>query len=190
VSGLPAVTEANRFRALFGRYVYGFNQWDHCDRCFEARQERKINPLMANGTVELRNELFYLCGVGRDLSPNIHPHFARKSTNVHLAVRPRKGSVAAMGSVYGATFVIEDAETIAIRPLPDGFQGLPSKHSRCKMFQFAYQMFDVETINLSKLGGPVSQLRTEWRSVPEIRQDSFGCMIDPNLPVKIGATVP
>jgi hypothetical protein len=181
VSGLPAVTEANRFHALFGRYVYGFNQWDHCDRCFQARQERKVNPLMPNGPVELRDELFYLCGVGRDLSPNIHRHLARSSTNAHLAVRPRKGSVAAIGSVYGASFVIKDAEAIGIRPLPDGFQGLPPKHSRCKMFQFAYQMFEVDTLNLSKGSDPTSQLRTEWRGTPGIKQDSFGCMIDPNL---------
>jgi hypothetical protein len=180
VSGLPAVTEANRFRALFGRYVYGFNQWDHCDRCFEARQERKINPTMDNGTVALKDELFYLCGVGRDLSLKVHPQFARKSTNVHLAVRPRKGSIAAIGSVYGASFVIEDAEAITIRPLPDGFQGLPKKYSRCKMFQFAYQMFDVNEVSLSK-GTPVYQLRTEWISVPGIRQDGSGRMIDPSL---------
>jgi hypothetical protein len=181
VSGLPPVTEANRFGALFGRYVYGFNQWDHCDRCFLARQERKVNPLMPNGPVQLRDELFYLCGVGRDLSPNKHPYLARSSTNVHLAVRPRMGSVAAIGSVYGASFVVKDAEAIAIRPLPDGFQGLPTKHSRCKMFQFAYQMFEVGMLNLSKGGDPISKLRSEWRGTPGIKQDSFGCMIDPNI---------
>jgi hypothetical protein len=178
VSGLPPVTEADRFHALFGRYVYGFNQWDHCDRCFVARQEKKINPKMENGPVELKDELFYLCGVGRDLSPRAHPQFARNTTNVHLAVRPRKGSMAAIGSVYGATFVIEDAEAIAIQPLSDGFQKLPPKHSRCKMFQFAYQMFDVDEISLIART-PIHKLRSEWVSVPGIRQDASGCMVDP-----------
>jgi hypothetical protein len=178
VSGLPSLTEADRFHALFGRYVYGFKQWDHCDRCFVARQETKINPKMQNGLLELRDELFYLCGVGRDLSPRAHPQFARNKTNVHLAVRPRKGSTAAIGSVYGATFVIVDAEAIAIKPLPDGFQGLPPKHSRCKMFQFAYQMFDVKEISLID-GTPLHKLRPEWISVPGIRQNADGCMVDP-----------
>ena len=135
---------------------------------------------MVNGPVLLKDELFYLCAVGRDLSPKIHPQSGRKSANVHLAVSPRKGSIAAIGSVYGASFVIEDAEAIAIRPLPDGFQELPEKHSRCKMFQFAYQMFDVDKISLSK-GNPVYHLRTEWISVPGIRKDGRGCMSDPDL---------
>jgi hypothetical protein len=178
VSGLPPVTEAGRFHALFGRYVYGFKQWDHCDRCFVARHETKINPKMDNGPVELKDELFYLCGVGRDLSPRVHPQLARRTTNIHLAVRPRKGSTAAIGSVYGATFVIENAEAITIRSVPDGFQNLPSKHSRCKMFQFAYQMFDVGDINLVERS-PIHQLRSEWISVPGIRQDASGCMVDP-----------
>jgi hypothetical protein len=135
---------------------------------------------MGDGPVPLRDELFYLCGVGRDFSPDVHPQFAQKSTNVHLAARPRKGSIAAIGSVYGASFVIEDAEAITIRSLPDGFQGLPKDHSRCKMFQFAYQMFDVDEISLSK-GNPVHKLRTEWISIPGITQDDAGCMIDPGL---------
>jgi len=185
VSGLPPVTEADRFHSLFGRYVYGFKQWDHCDRCFVARHETKINPQMGNGPVDLKDELFYLCGVGRNLSPRVHPQSARNSTNVHFAVRPRKGSVASIGSVYGATFVIEDAQAIPIKVPAREFPALlelaePSRtqHSRCKMFHFAYQMFDVNEISLTK-GVPIHQLRSEWISVPGIRQDASGCMLDP-----------
>ena len=133
---------------------------------------------MKNGEVELRDELFYLCGVGRDLSLHKHPQFARKATNVHLAVSPRKGSIAAIGSVYGASFVIEDTEAIAIRHLPDGFQGLPQEHSRCKMFQFAYQMFAVDEINVDERS-PIHKLRHEWISMSGIKKDSSGCMVDP-----------
>jgi hypothetical protein len=95
--------------------------------------------------------------------------------------------VAAIGSVYGAKFIIEDAEAIPIR-LPDREspalfalkEPKYTEHFRCKMFQFAYQMFDVDEISLAK-GEPVHRLRKEWRSISGIRQDSFGCMIDPNL---------
>jgi hypothetical protein len=51
---------------------------------------------MNNGSIELRDHLFYLCGVGRSLSKTANPELARSTTNVHLAVRPRKGSVAAI----------------------------------------------------------------------------------------------
>lgn len=178
VSELPPVTEADRFHALFGRYVYGYKQWDHCDRCFVSRRETEVNPKMKNGPVKLKDELFYLCGVGRNLSDKLHPESCRRATNVHLAVRPSKGNVVTRGSVYGATFVIEDAEEIPIRPVPDGFQNLPTKHSRCKMFQFAYQMFDVDEISLIKRD-PTHQLRSEWISMPGIRQDVSGCMVRP-----------
>lgn len=180
MSGLPPHTEPNRFQALFGRYLYGFKPWDHCDRCFVSRHEPQISPKMKNGSVELKDDLFYLCGVGRSVSLNLHPHSARSSTNVHLAVRPRKGSVAAIGSVYGATFVIEDAQAIPIKVPSKEFPALVNipKHSGCKMFQFAYQMFDVDEISLTK-SQPVHRLRSEWQRVPGIRQDASGCMVDP-----------
>ena len=185
VSGLPPLTDPNHFHALFGRYVYGYTPWTHCDDCFVKRQETQINPKMENRSFELHDDLFYLCGVGRSLSKNIHPDFARNSTNVHFAARPRKGSVAAIGSVYGATFVIEDAEAIPIMAPKREFPALMAlnepqrtEHARCKMFHFAYQMFEVGEISLTK-GAPVHLLRKEWRGVSGIRQDGTGRMIDP-----------
>jgi hypothetical protein len=185
VSGLPPLTDPNHFHALFGRYVYGYNPWTHCDDCFVKRQEPQINPKMENGSFELHDDLFYLCGVGRSLSEKVHPDFARKSTNVHLAVRPRKGSVAAVGSVYGATFVIEGAEVIPIQAPERKFSALEAldeprrtEHFRCKMFHFAYQMFEVDDISLTK-GDPVHQLREKWKSIPGIRHDGSGHMTDP-----------
>lgn len=185
VSGLPPLTDPNHFHALFGRYVYGYNPWTHCDDCLVKRQEKQINPKMENRSYELHDDLFYLCGVGRNLSKRIHRGFARNSTNVHFAVRPRKGSLAAIGSVYGATFVIEGAEAIPIMPPKREFPALlalnepqRTEHSRCKMFHFAYQMFEVGDISLTK-GAPVHLLREEWRGVAGIRQDGTGRMIDP-----------
>jgi hypothetical protein len=50
--------------------------------------------------IELEDRLFYPCGVGWRYSEKKFPELARKFTNVHLAARPRKGSLAAVGSVY------------------------------------------------------------------------------------------
>ena len=141
---------------------------------------------MSNGSFEIKDHLFYLCGVGRSLSKNIHPELARNRTNVHLAVYPRKGSTAASGSVYGATFVIEDAVAIPIKAPTRDFPALlalketqRTKHSRCKMFHFAYQMFDVDEISFTE-GEPVHRLRPEWMRIQGLRKDSTGCMFDPN----------
>jgi hypothetical protein len=79
-------------------------------------------------TVGSENDLcdfFYLCVVGQPDSKRAGYDFARKFTNVHLAVRPRKDSVASVGSVYGVAFKIKDAQAIPIKPRPDGFQNLP-----------------------------------------------------------------
>ncbi len=134
------------FKHLWGRYVTGFRPWKHCIGCLETKQAVEITPKMTDGTYDLRDDLdlFYLCGVGQPDSKRAGAQFDRKHTNVHLAVRPRKGSVAAVGSIYGASFLIRDAQAIPITSLPDGFMGLPKEHYRCKNFQFGYQMFEVD----------------------------------------------
>jgi hypothetical protein len=181
VSNLPPTSELNRFGNLFGRYLYGFKPWRHCKDCFVARQERAVTPKMKNGPLPLRDELFYLCGVGyRTPSPILQPQFARRNTNIHLAVFPKKGSVASLKAANGATFVIEGAEAIAIPSLPDGFRGLPEEHYNCKMFQFGHEMFEDDQPGASGTE-PVYQLRKQWIGNPGIRQDSGGRMSDPNL---------
>lgn len=132
VSGLNAAPI--RFKHLWGRYVLGFKPWNHCLACFETKIASPVTPQMKDGEYPLSDDhgLFYLCGVGQPDSVRRGKELARKVTNVHLAVRPRRGSVAAIGSVYGVTFTIQDAQVIPIDPLPDGFQNLPQKHSRCK----------------------------------------------------------
>ena len=147
VSGLDAAILPTRFDHLFGRYVFGFKPWKHCDDCLVANTATAIHPAMKDGTFQLEDRLFYLCGVGHELSERLHPDLIRRMTNVHLAVRPRKGSVAAIGSVYGVTFLIKDAQAIPIEALPLDFRGLPEKHSQCKMFQFGYQMFDAGEVS-------------------------------------------
>ena len=105
---------------------------------------------MTDGIYPLRSDLsdlFYLCGVGQPDTLRDGEAWNRKHTNVHLAVTPRKGSVASIGSVYGVTFTITNAEAIPIQPRPIGFKGLPDEHSQCKNFQFGYQVFDVNEVS-------------------------------------------
>jgi hypothetical protein len=164
VSGLDAAPV--RFLHLWGRYVLGFKPWEHCMRCFEGKEANAIRPSMKDGEYELSDDhrFLYLCGVGQRDSKRGRSDLAQRITNVHLAVRPRVGSVAAIGSVYGVSFIIRDAQAIPIEPLPEGFQGLPSKHYRCKNFQFGYQMFDVDAVGEGAARDVVHQLR-EWTSI-------------------------
>lgn len=147
-----------RFRHLWGRYIIGFKPATHCLKSFVTRDEVQVRPHMIDGGYELDNshELFYLCGVG---------FRERHNTNVHLAVRPRAGSVAAIGSVYGVRFTIRDAQAIPIKhPLllaspPRGLERLREEHLRCKNFQFGCQMFDVDAVGDLVKGVVVRTLR-------------------------------
>ncbi len=142
-----------------------------------------------DGECILGDHLFYLCGVGQNLSDKSRLEDWPRQTNVHLAVRPRKGSIAAIGSVYGVTFVIEDAQAIPIMRhdvlLTPGSEPAPASHLDCKMFQFGYQMFEAGPISFTKgLPDPTSEF------VHLLRKDSLAMlgrksadslMIDPGL---------
>jgi hypothetical protein len=56
VSGLPPLADPNHFHALFGRYVYGYKPWTHCDNCFVKRQEShtKSSRSMTNGVKPIK----------------------------------------------------------------------------------------------------------------------------------------
>jgi hypothetical protein len=178
VSGLDATVAPNKFEHLFGRYIYGIRPWTHCDRGLMASHETAISPTMKdNDNIQLKDELFYLCGVGNK-SKSLPAERQRKYSNVHLAVRPQIGSVASVDSLYGVTFTIEDAVAIPIQALPDDFEGLPPAHARCKNFQFAYQMFEV-TRPPKSYAEPVHLLREAWRDTPGIRHNGEGLMSKP-----------
>jgi hypothetical protein len=148
VSGLDDASP--KFLHLSGRYVLGFKPQKHCIKCFKSEIASEVTPLMKDGSCELKDDvsdLFYLCGVGQPDSKRAGANFNRKFTNVHLAVRPRTGSVASVGSVYGVTFTIKDAQAIPIQPLPDGFESLDAAHTRCKNFQFGYQEYEVGSVH-------------------------------------------
>ena len=153
-----------RFRHLWGRYVHGFRPWTHCIACFACTKAKGVLPTMRDGDYELEDKLFYLCGVGQKVSEHLYPQLARRVTNVHLAVSPRPGSVASIGSVYGVTFTIKGAQAIPIESLSaDEFPSLSEAHYRCKNFQFGYQMFKVDATRILESKEIACDLRPRWR---------------------------
>jgi len=167
VSGLDAAVAPLRFEHLWGRYVYGFRPWKHCIGCLKTNVAKGIAPTMVDGTIQLEDRLFYLCGVGDKRSVKIDPVLKRGVTNVHIAVYPKKNSSVTVSSAYGVTFTIDGAERIGIQELPTGFCGLLEDHYRCKNFQFGYQMFDVGTIPREP-GEVVYTLRDTWALTPGV----------------------
>jgi hypothetical protein len=156
VDGLNPVEP--RFKHLWGKYIVGFRPATHCQRSLVIKDEVQVRPKMIDGVYDLDDsyQFFYLCGVG----------FKEKhNTNVHLAVKPKTGSVAAIGSAYGVRFTIWDAQAIPIQhPVllkapPRGLNDLKEPHLRCKNFQFGCQVFDVDVVGNAAEGIVVTTLR-------------------------------
>jgi hypothetical protein len=79
---------------------------------------------------------FYLCGVASG------PRTQRSKNNLHLAVKPKLGSVATIQSVYGPIFTIHDAEEICIQNPILNLPHLDRSYTECKNFRFAAQMYE------------------------------------------------
>ena len=92
---------------------------------------------MQDGTFDLPEPTayFYLCGVASGSFK------LRAERNLHMAVRPKQGSIATAQSFYGPTFTIYDAEEIAIQGPIENLPGLGTLYTRCKNFRFAAQMY-------------------------------------------------
>ena len=134
VSGITLST--TRYRFLWGFYVRGFKPWVHCQPCFRGTRAEGIRADMTDDVVDLPRptQFFYLHG----FAPG--PKASRGALNLHLAVRPREGSIAKIQSVYGPIFTIYGAEEIQIQePLTDSH--LESEWKRCKNFRFAAQIY-------------------------------------------------
>src|SRR5438105_3256521 len=103
VTGTQKAT--GKYLHLWGFYVRGFKPWHHCFACFYGTQERPICKDMEDDVYHLPEptSYFYLCGVASG------PRRERGVKNLHLAVRPKQGSVATVRSVYGPVFTIHDA---------------------------------------------------------------------------------
>ena len=120
---------AGRFVQLLGKYVSGFDSDKHCHYCLKGKQESRLHRKMEDDSfyLESNSRYFYLFAMGR--SP-------KHETNVHLVVEHRPGSVASIGSAYGATFTIRDALALRVDRLPDNWRDLPPAFTTCRNFQF------------------------------------------------------
>lgn len=129
------------FRYVWAFYVEGYDPATHCQPCFKgARVPEFCTPTAQTGRRVVLDRMnrypyVYVCGVG------VGPKPERWRQNLHMPLRYCEGSVVERESYNGYVFRAEDAEEIAIPPLPDDWQGLPREHARCKNFQFAVACF-------------------------------------------------
>ncbi|MEG9436584.1 hypothetical protein JAO29_10475 [Edaphobacter sp. HDX4] len=130
------------YRHLWGFYVRGFKPWHHCFACFYGTQERVIRKDMRDDRYDLPEptHYFYLCGVASGAVR------LRGERNLHLAVRPKRGSLATVKSFYGPMFTIHDAEEITIQPPIQSLPELSELYTGCKNFRFAAQMYEAASL--------------------------------------------
>lgn len=129
------------FQYLWAFYVKGYDPEKHCQPCFQGERVTDFcTPTARSGTVVRFDQMdrypfVYVCGVG------IGPDQDRRFQNLHLPMRFKMGGVVEGMTYNGYAYVAENAELVDIPPLPDGWHGLPLKHTRCKNFQFAVGAF-------------------------------------------------
>ena len=127
-------TASQTFVQLWGIYVRDFDPSKHCMYCLKGRKEAALHRQMTDGDYELATDFpyFYLFAMGRG---------DRSISNVHLPVRPHPGAVATIGSLYGVTFTLRNANALRVDRLPDGWEGLEKEYTSCRNFQFGVQEF-------------------------------------------------
>ncbi len=130
------------FRFMWAFYVKGYRPEKHCQSGLIGRRvdDFYTGHALSGRAVQLdrmdRYPYVYICGVGDG------PKRELKGKNLHFPLRYREGGRAEIVSYNGYVFVAENAERIAIPPLPDGWNGVTNiDHTRCKNFQFAVTMF-------------------------------------------------
>lgn len=113
----------------------------HCQKCLIGKTSPKITRAkLRSGVVyhmdEVRNYSYlYLCGMPNDYPTN------GALKNFHLALAPKAAGAVSRRTYNGYTVTVTGAEALPIPDLPDDFEGLPRKHTRCKNFQFGVEYF-------------------------------------------------
>lgn len=129
------------FRFLWAFYVSGYDPKKHCQPCFKGRRvDEFCTPTARSGPVIALDRMdqfpyVYVCGVGAG------PDRDRWKQNLHLPMRFKQGGVVEATTYNGYSVVARDAELVEIPPLPDGWNGLPLSHTRCRNFRFAVGAF-------------------------------------------------
>jgi hypothetical protein len=129
------------FRFFWAFYVNGINPNVHCQPCFRGKRSHKLQTASVHSGREYlmdesRNAPYlYLCGVGSG------PRNLLYTKNFHLALQPRDGASESRTTYNGYTVHAANAEALPIPEIPDGWNGLPLEHTRCRNFRFAVARF-------------------------------------------------
>jgi hypothetical protein len=129
------------FLHFWAIYVRGFNPRFHCQKAFRGTLSRRVKTR----STELNTRLIldevraydsvYVCGVANG------PRSCRALNNVHLAMEPRSGYEFVEETYNGLSIRIENAIKLPIPEIPDGWQGLPERYTRCCNFRFCVYRF-------------------------------------------------
>jgi len=129
------------FRFLWAFYVNGYDPALHCQPCFRGCRVGAFCTPTAESSRPVvldrahRYPYVYVCGVGTG------PRGELRNKNFHFPLKLAEGEVAEATTYNGYRFRAENAIALPIPPLPNGWEGKPDEHVRCKNFQFAVAYF-------------------------------------------------
>ncbi len=129
------------FSLIWAFYVKGFIPEKHCQFCFKGLRAPNFHSRNAASGVDIVldrldvSPIVYVCGVAMGSEDQ------RKYRNLHLPVEYEPGATAKAETYNGYTVEVVNARALPIPPVPDGWSGLPTYHTRCKNFQFGLAQF-------------------------------------------------
>lgn len=129
------------FRYFWAFYVNGYDPARHCQPCFKGR---RVDEFCTRTAVSGRLIVFdrmdrypylYVCGVSSGAKTE------RRTRNLHFPLKYVQSAVTQVSTYNGYILKAQNAVSLEIPPLPDGFGGKPLEHVRCKNFQFGVAHF-------------------------------------------------
>jgi len=129
------------FSLIGAFYVKGFLPEKHCQFCFQGLRAPNFHSRNAASGLDIVldrldvSDVIYVCGVA------MGPENQRRYRNLHLPVRYELGATATATTYNGYEVELRNATALPIPPVPDGYNGLPTRHTRCKNFQFGLAYF-------------------------------------------------
>ena len=129
------------FSLIWAFYVKGFIPEKHCQFCFKGLRAPNFHSRNAASGVDIVldrldiSPVVYICGVAKG------PEDERKYRNLHLPVRFEPGASASATTYNGYQVEVTNAVALPIPAVPDGYNGLRTRHTRCKNFQFGQSYF-------------------------------------------------
>jgi len=126
---------------MWAFYVNGYDPSRHCQPGFiGTRADNFCTPTAESGRSFVLDRMdrypyVYICGVSSAKKSE------RGQNNLHFPLKYAEGKVAEATTHNGYRFRAHNAERLSIPELPEGWEGKPREHVRCKNFQFAVAYF-------------------------------------------------